>query len=132
MNVRMSLLRKKPDWTTDEFPRILAQQAPGTLAARAPKLREYWQNRVTDRIQRGIDFARGSVGFDGFSQLYFDDAASGTPRFCPGKRYCSGTDRRRAALYRRPAHHHRPTRRGGDRSLLRPKREAPCSNAFPC
>ncbi len=44
------------------------------LAARAPNLREYWQNVVTERLQRGIDFARGPWAFDGFSQLWFDDA----------------------------------------------------------
>ena len=43
------------------------------MAARAPNLREYWQNAVTDRLQRGIDFARGSRDFDGISQLRFDD-----------------------------------------------------------
>ena len=30
---------------------------------------------MTDRIQRGIDFARGPWDFDGFSQLYFDGVA---------------------------------------------------------
>jgi uncharacterized protein (TIGR02118 family) len=73
MNVRMGLLRKKPDWTTDAF-RAYWRDKHGPLAARAPDLREYWQNRVTDRIQRGIDFARGPWDFDGFSQLYFDDS----------------------------------------------------------
>src|SRR5512147_49313 len=72
MNVRMGLLRKKPDWTMDAF-RAYWREKHGPLAARAPGLREYWQNRVTDRIQRGIEFARGPWDFDGFSQLYFDD-----------------------------------------------------------
>jgi uncharacterized protein (TIGR02118 family) len=69
----MGLLRKKPEWTTDAF-RAYWRDKHGPLAARAPGLREYWQNHVTDRIQRGIDFARGPWDFDGFSQLYFDDA----------------------------------------------------------
>src|SRR4051794_41848291 len=73
MNVRMGLLRKKPGWTTDEF-RAYWRDKHGPLAARAPNLREYWQNPVSDRMQRGIDFARGPWDFDGFSQLYFDDA----------------------------------------------------------
>jgi uncharacterized protein (TIGR02118 family) len=73
MNVRMGLIRKKPDWTTDAF-RAYWRDQHGPLAARAPNLREYWQNHVTDRLQRGIDFARGPWAFDGFSQLYFDDA----------------------------------------------------------
>lgn len=73
VKARMGLLRKKPDWTVDEF-RAYWRDKHGPLAARAPNLREYWQNRVTDRVQRGIDFARGPWAFDGFSQLYFDDA----------------------------------------------------------
>jgi uncharacterized protein (TIGR02118 family) len=73
MNVRMGLLRKKADWTTEAF-RAYWRDEHGPLAARAPNLLEYWQNHVTDRIQRGIDFARGPWDFDGFSQLYFDDA----------------------------------------------------------
>jgi len=72
MKVRMGLVWKKPDWTTDAF-RAYWRDKHGPLAARAPNLREYWQNAVTDRIQRGIDFARGPWDFDGFSQLYFDD-----------------------------------------------------------
>jgi uncharacterized protein (TIGR02118 family) len=73
MNVRMGLLRKATGWTTDAF-RAYWRDKHGPLAARVPYLREYWQNRVTDRVQRGIDFARGPWEFDGFSQLYFDDA----------------------------------------------------------
>ncbi len=71
MNVRMGLLRKKPDWTIDAFCAYWREKH-GPLAARAPGLREYWQNRVTDRVQRGIEFERGPWDFDGFSQLYFD------------------------------------------------------------
>lgn len=73
MNVRMGLLRRKPDWTTEAFADYWRERH-GALAARAPNLREYWQNRVTDRLQRGIVFPRGPWDFDGFSQLYFDDA----------------------------------------------------------
>jgi len=72
MNVRMGLLRKKPDWTTEEFGAYWRDKH-GPLAARAPNLLEYWQNQVTERIQRGIAFARGPWDFDGFSQLYFPD-----------------------------------------------------------
>jgi uncharacterized protein (TIGR02118 family) len=68
----MGLLRKKADWTTEAF-RAYWRDQHGPLAARAPNLREYWQNPVTERAQRGIDFARGPWDFDGFSQLYFDD-----------------------------------------------------------
>jgi uncharacterized protein (TIGR02118 family) len=76
----MGLLRRKPDWTTDAF-RAYWRDKHGPLAARAPNLREYWQNHVTDRIQRGIDFARGPWDFDGFSQLYFDDALQANDAF---------------------------------------------------
>lgn len=73
MNVRMGLLRKKQDWSDERF-RDYWRNTHGPLAARAPNLREYWQNAVTDRLQRGIDFARGPWDFDGISQLRFDDA----------------------------------------------------------
>lgn len=72
MNVRMGLLRKKADWSPEEF-RAHWRERHGPLAARAPHLREYWQNRVIERLQRGIEFARGPWDFDGFSQLYFDE-----------------------------------------------------------
>jgi len=74
MIVRMGLLRKKPDWAIDDF-NAYWRGAHGPLAARLPGLREYWQNRVVDRIQRGIDYPRGPWDFDGFSQLTFDDTS---------------------------------------------------------
>lgn len=72
MTVRMGLIKKVPGWTDEEF-RTYWRQQHGALAARAPGLRGYWQNAVTDRLQRGIDFARGPWDLDGFSQLWFDD-----------------------------------------------------------
>jgi uncharacterized protein (TIGR02118 family) len=72
MNVRMGLIRKKDDWSIDDF-RAYWRDKHGPLAARAPNLREYWQNAVTERLQRGIDFVRGPWDFDGISQLWFDD-----------------------------------------------------------
>jgi hypothetical protein len=57
MNARMGLLRKKPDWTTEKF-RAYWRNQHGPLAARAPNLREYWQNSVTDRIQRCTSMTR--------------------------------------------------------------------------
>lgn len=71
--VRMGLLRKKADWTAEDF-RAYWRDRHGPLAARVPGLREYWQNHVTDSLQRGIEFARGPWQFDGFSQLVLDDA----------------------------------------------------------
>lgn len=73
MTVRMGLIRKKADWTFEDF-NSYWRDNHGALARRAPNLREYWQNPVLDRLQRGIDFPRGPWEFDGFSQLSFDDA----------------------------------------------------------
>jgi uncharacterized protein (TIGR02118 family) len=72
MNVRMGLLRKKPEWSAADF-QSYWRNTHGALAAKAPVLKEYWQNAVQDRLQRGIDFARGPWDFDGFSQLSFED-----------------------------------------------------------
>ena len=72
MNVSMGLLRKKHDWSDERF-RDYWRNTHGPLAARVLNLREYWQNVVTDRLQRGIDFARGPWDFDGVSHLWFDD-----------------------------------------------------------
>ena len=80
MKVRMGLLRKKPNWTTEDFSAYWRDRH-GPLAARAPNLREYWQNAVIERLQRGIDFARGPWDFDGFSQLCFDDAQQANHAF---------------------------------------------------
>lgn len=80
MTVRMGLIKKKRDWTTDQFVDYWRNKH-GPLAARAPALREYWQNAVTERLQRGIDFARGPWDFDGFSQLWFDDAGNANHAF---------------------------------------------------
>lgn len=74
MNVRMGLIKKKAGWTDEAF-RGYWREKHGLLAAQVPNLREYWQNPVTERLQRGIDFARGPWDFDGISQLWFDDAA---------------------------------------------------------
>jgi uncharacterized protein (TIGR02118 family) len=76
----MGLLRKKLGWTDERF-RDYWRNTHGPLAARAPALREYWQNVVTDRLQRGIDFARGPWDFDGLSQLWFDDVKQADSAF---------------------------------------------------
>lgn len=80
MNVRMGLIKKKDDWSPEAF-RAYWREHHGPLAAQAPKLREYWQNVVTERLQRGIDFVRGPWDFDGVSQLWFDDAAQASQAF---------------------------------------------------
>ena len=84
MNVRMGLICKKPQWTTQEFQEYW-RGTHGPLAARAPKLREYWQNAVTDRLQRAIEFARGPWDFDGFSQLWFDHVQQADLAFKDGE-----------------------------------------------
>jgi len=83
-NVRMGLIRKKDDWPTETF-QSYWKNNHGALASRAPNLRGYWQNHVVDRLQRGIDFARGPWDFDGFSQLSFDDAQKAHQAFTDGE-----------------------------------------------
>jgi uncharacterized protein (TIGR02118 family) len=80
MNVRMGLIRKKSDWSTEQFNAYWGDKH-GALAKRAPGLRGYWQNPVTERLQRGIDFPRGPWDFDGFSQLWFDDVGKANHAF---------------------------------------------------
>lgn len=80
MTVRMGLIRKKADWSFDDFDNYW-RESHGALARRAPNLREYWQNPVVDRLQRGIEFARGPWELDGFSQLSFDDANQSSHAF---------------------------------------------------
>ncbi|KIQ35346.1 ethyl tert-butyl ether degradation protein EthD [Variovorax paradoxus] len=83
MNVRMGLIRKKRDWTFEDF-NAYWKGPHAALAAKAPNLRAYWQNPVVDRVQRGIDFLRGPWDFDGFSQLWFDDAKESERAFSEG------------------------------------------------
>lgn len=79
-NVRFGLIRKKADWDRDAFATYWREQH-GPLVAQLPRLRGYCQNLVTDRLQRGIDFARGPWDFDGFSQLWFGDASEAHDAF---------------------------------------------------
>lgn len=81
--LRMGLIRKKPDWSDEAF-RSHWRDSHGPLVARLPTLRGYRQNLVVDRLQRGIDFARGPWDFDGFSQLRFDGAARAGEAFTQG------------------------------------------------
>lgn len=84
MTVRMGLLCKKASWSDDEF-RSHWLDRHGPLVRSAPGLRGYWQNQVLDKLQRGIDFARGPWDFDGFSQLWFDEAAGSPVAFGRGE-----------------------------------------------
>lgn len=84
MSIRMGLIRKQPDWTYEQF-NSYWRDHHGRLASRAPGLREYWQNPVVDRAQRGIEFARGAWDVDGFSQLTFDDVQKADRAFGDGQ-----------------------------------------------
>lgn len=83
MNVRMGLMRRKSDWSQEEFRKYWLEHH-GRLAARAPGLRSYWQYHVTERMQRGIEFSRGPWDFDGFSQLWFDSTTQADKAFSDG------------------------------------------------
>jgi uncharacterized protein (TIGR02118 family) len=80
MIARMGLLTRNPGITTEQFQQHW-RDMHGPLAAKLPGLRRYQQNHVIDREQRGIDYARGSHNFDGFSQLWFDDVPSMSAAF---------------------------------------------------
>ena len=71
MIVRMGLIKKKPQWSTEDFRRHWLDHH-GALAAQLPGLRRYEQNHVVDTAQRGISFTRGPEDVDGFSMLWFD------------------------------------------------------------
>lgn len=60
----------------------------GPLAARLPGLRSYYQHRIEDARQFGVDHPRGGWDLDGFSELQFDSveamrAAVASPEFAP-------------------------------------------------
>ena len=83
MIVRSGLLRKKPDWSTEDFRRHWRERH-GPLAARLPGLLRYEQNHVVDSQQRGFTYPRGPEALDGFSMLSFESeeamrAAMATP-----------------------------------------------------
>lgn len=83
VSVRFGLINKQPGWSPDEFARYWRDRH-GPLVAQLPNLRGYWQNRVTDRLQRGIAFERGPGDFDGFSQLWFGDRSEAHHAFNDG------------------------------------------------
>ncbi|WP_399679170.1 EthD family reductase [Xenophilus sp.] len=83
MNVRMGLIRQQPGWSHETFSRYWLEQH-GPLAARVPGLAAYWQNVVQERLQRGIDYARGPWDVDGFSQLTLEAAGAKERPFAEG------------------------------------------------
>lgn len=73
MHVRMGLLNKHEDWSTERF-RTYWRENHSKLASQLPGLLSYQQNHVTDTAQRGISYKRGPETVDGISQLWFDDS----------------------------------------------------------
>ena len=73
--VRMGLLNKPNEWSTEQF-RTHWRINHAPLAARLPGLLEYSQNHVVDSEQRGISFKRGPEQLDGISQLRFESLES--------------------------------------------------------
>ncbi|MFJ7728472.1 EthD family reductase [Neobacillus sp. NPDC097160] len=72
MIVRMGILRKKEGMPVNEFHKYWYEKH-GPLASNIPEIINYTQNHVTDSSQLGINFARGNIAVDGFSQLWFED-----------------------------------------------------------
>lgn len=82
MQVRMGLLNKHPDWSTEQF-RVYWREEHSKLASQLPGLLAYQQNYVTDTAQRGISYKRGPESVDGISQLWFDDSMRMNDAFSP-------------------------------------------------
>src|SRR5262245_56922936 len=68
----MGLLQRKQSVPPGAF-RSHWRDVHAPIAARLPGLRRYHQNHVVDTGQRGIDYPRGPIKLDGFSELWFDD-----------------------------------------------------------
>lgn len=73
MITRMGIVQKKEAMSEAQFFRHWAEiHAP--IVCAMSHLRRYQQNRVVERLQRGIPFApRDTLNADGFSELWFDD-----------------------------------------------------------
>lgn len=84
MKVRLGLLHKPASLDATAFQSHWLHQHGPLVKSGLPQLREYWQNHVIDRQQRGIDFVRGPWRFDGFSQLWLDDATPAHQSFNEG------------------------------------------------
>jgi uncharacterized protein (TIGR02118 family) len=72
MIIRMGLLSRKHDMSQSDFASFWQGKHGPLVCSKIPALKGYVQNLVTDQLQRGIDFKRGPLSFDGFSQLSFD------------------------------------------------------------
>ncbi len=72
MIARFGLLTKTPGISAEDFDRHWRDQH-GPLAAQFRGLRSYFQHKVVNKDQFGIDHARGPWDLDGFSELHFED-----------------------------------------------------------
>lgn len=68
MIVRIGIIRKKEGMPTSEFHNYWYEKH-GPLVSKTPEIINYTQNQVVDSSQLGINFARGNIAVDGFSQL---------------------------------------------------------------
>lgn len=80
MQVRMGLLNKHSDWSTEKF-RTYWREQHSKLASQLRGLLAYHQNHVTDSAQRGISYKRGPESVDGISQLWFDGSSQMSDAF---------------------------------------------------
>ena len=76
MKVRFEFLNRKPGMSAEQFSAHWLDVHGPLVAQMNPHLREYWQNVVVERQQRGVDAARGPWDFDGLSQLWIDEGGA--------------------------------------------------------
>lgn len=75
MKVRMGLLMKKTNMTDHQFREYWRDRHAPVVLKNLPNLRGYHQNHVIDSVQRGIQYARGRMHLDGFSELWFEEGS---------------------------------------------------------
>lgn len=71
---RISLLTRKPEFTSDAFRRHW-REIHGPLAQRVPGVRRYVQHHVVDTTGHP-DLPPADHAYDGIVELWFDDAAA--------------------------------------------------------
>lgn len=75
------MLRKKPEASVEAF-RKYWREVHGLLGAALPGLHRYHQNHVVEK-GLGLDLPCGTRTFDGFSELWFEDAEAMAKAFTP-------------------------------------------------